>query len=238
MRGYGQFCPVAKASEILTERWTPLVVRELMCGSRRFNEIHRGVPLMSRGLLSQRLQRLIAEGVVERDATGDREAGCYRLTEAGEELGPIIVQLGEWGARWVRSHLGEQDLDATLLMWDMRRQVQPTRFPAGRVVVAFEFLDAPRSRRFWWLLSDHDAVDLCATDPGFEPDLRVRGSLQALTAVWLGDRPLQEELAAGRLEIHGSSRLRKRFPEWLALSPFAHVQPARTASAGGVTPSG
>lgn len=229
MRGYGQFCPVAKASEILAERWTPLLIRELMCGSERFNDIHRGVPLMSRGLLSQRLQRLVADGVVEHRTAPDGHGGTYRLTEAGAELAPIIMQLGEWGARWVRSQLGAQDLDATLLMWDMRRRVDPACFPSGRVVVAFEFLDTARNRRFWWLVSDHDGVDLCAVDPGFEVDLRVRGSLHSLTAVWMGDRRLDDELDAGRLELIGPPRLRRRFPDWLGLSAFAHVPPARQA---------
>ena len=233
MRGYGQFCPVAKASEILAERWTRLIIRELMSGSGRCTDIHRDVPLMSRGLLSQRLRRLIAEGVVEHRAAPGGGAASYHLTEAGEELAPIIVQLGQWGARWVRSHLGEEDLDATLLMWDMRRRVDPARFPPGRVVVAFEFLDTPRSRRFWWLLSDRDTADLCATDPGYEVDLRLRGSLQSLTAVWTGDRTLGAELGAGHLELRGPPHLRRSFPAWLGLSPFADVLPARAGGSAG-----
>lgn len=231
MKGYGQFCPIAKASEIVAERWTPLVLRELICGSSHFNDIHRGVPLMSRGLLSRRLQQLADAGLVERRCDPGGQHTEYRLTPAGRELEPLLMALGEWGARWVRSNLEKQDLDASLLIWDMQRRVRPERFPAGRVVVAFEFLDTPRNRRFWWLVSEHDSVDVCAIDPGFEVDLRLRGSLQSLTAVWTGSSALADELAAGRLELLGPARLRRRFPEWLALSPFAHVRPAETRTA-------
>jgi len=226
MKGYGQFCPIAKASEILAERWTPLVLRELVCGSTRFNEIHRGVPLMSRGLLAQRLRVLCDAGLVERRAASTGHGHEYHLTQAGSELEPLIFQLGEWGARWVRSRLTHEDLDASLLMWDIRRNARPARFPRRRTVVAFEFLDAPRARRFWWLVSENDEVDLCALDPGFEVDLRVRGRLPSLTAVWMGDRRFDDEIASGNLEVLGAQDLRQRLPEWLGLSPFAGIAPA------------
>lgn len=231
MKGYGQFCPIAKASEILAERWTPLVLRELVCGSTRFNDIHRGIPLMSRGLLAQRLRALVDAGLVERRVSEQGHGPEYRLTEAGAELRPLIFQLGEWGARWVRSQLDREDLDASLLMWDIRRNARPERFPARRVVVAFRFIDAPRNRRFWWLISDGREIDLCALDPGYDVDLHVVAELPALTAVWTGDRSLAAEREAGRIRLEGRRELRERFGGWLGTSPFAQVRPAEGATA-------
>jgi DNA-binding HxlR family transcriptional regulator len=124
MSGYGQFCPVATASEVLAERWTPLVVRELLCGSHRFNELQRGVPLMSRSLLAKRLRELERAGVIERRRSADGRGHNYHLTEAGEELRPIIMGLGAWGQRWARSELSRADLDPRLLMWDMQRNIE------------------------------------------------------------------------------------------------------------------
>ena len=129
MSGYGQFCPIAKAAQVLAERWTPLVLRELICGSTRFNDLRRGVPLMSSSLLSQRLKFLEQEGVIERRQAASGRGFEYHLTDAGRELEPLIMMMGEWGARWVRSRLEPEDLDVTLLMWDMHRTVRPEHFP-------------------------------------------------------------------------------------------------------------
>ena len=131
MSGYGQFCPIAKAAQVLAERWTPLVLRELICGSTRFNDLRRGVPLMSSSLLSQRLKFLEQEGVIERRQAASGRGFEYHLTDAGRELEPLIMMMGEWGARWVRSRLEPEDLDVTLLMWDMHRTVRPEHFPGA-----------------------------------------------------------------------------------------------------------
>jgi DNA-binding HxlR family transcriptional regulator len=180
MKGYGQFCPVAKAAEILAERWTPLVLRELTCGSTRFNDLRRGVPLMSSSLLSQRLKFLEQEGVIERRRARSGRGYEYHLTDAGQELQPLIRTMGEWGQRWVRSRFGPEDLDVALLMWDMKRSVRPENFPRRRIVVAFEFTEAPPNKSHWWLVSEQTEVDLCLNDPHGPTDLRRR-----LTA-WLG----------------------------------------------------
>lgn len=230
MKGYGQFCPIAKAAEILAERWTFLVLRELVLGSTRFNELRRGVPLMSSSLLSQRLKHLEREGVIERRPAGTGQGFEYALSAAGRELQPIIMQLGEWGARWVRSRLTDEDLDVGLLMWDMHRTVRPESFPPQRVVVAFEFTDVPRSRRQWWLLSEGDAADLCATDPGYEVDLHVTTDLRTMTAIWVGDLTLEAAIAAGRLEALGPVELRRRLGAWLGLSKLAAVKSMRPAA--------
>ena len=229
MKGYGQFCPIAKASEILAERWTLLVLRELILGSTRFNDLRRGVPLMSSSLLSQRLKFLERQGVIERRPAHAGNGFAYHLTAAGRELEPVIMQLGEWGARWVRSQLTAEDLDVTLLMWDMHRNVRPEHFPARRVVVAFEFTDLPHSKRHWWLVSEGSSADLCATDPGYEVDLYLTTDLRSMTAVWVGDLGLEAALGSGTLEVDGPSDLRRSLRAWLALSPLASVKNMRPA---------
>jgi DNA-binding HxlR family transcriptional regulator len=231
MTGYGQFCPIAKAAQVLAERWTPLVLRELICGSTRFNELRRGVPLMSSSLLAQRLRFLEQEGVVERRPAASGRGFEYHLTGAGRELEPLIMMMGEWGARWVRSHLEPEDLDVTLLMWDMHRTVRPECFPARRVVVGFEFKDVPQNKRRWWLVSEGTAADLCVTDPGYEVDLFLFADVRTMTAIWIGDVSLESALASGALEAHGPADLRRRLNSWLGLSAFAAIRTARPAPA-------
>ena len=175
-KGYGQFCPVAKAAEVLAERWTPLVMRELLEGSKHFNDLHRGVPLMSRSLLSLRLKQLEAVGAVER-RSGQR-GWEYHLTSAGNEISPIIQSLGEWGQRWYRSNFGPDDLDVGRLMWALRLTVRPEHFPPRRVTVQFDYADVPKNKRRWWVVSDRSDVDICPLNPGFEPDL-LRGDRSA-----------------------------------------------------------
>ena len=228
MRGYGQFCPVAKASEVFAERWTPLVVRELLNGSAHFNDLHRGVPLMSRTLLSQRLKQLEALGVVKRRVSP--RGPQYELTEAGCEFAPIVRQLGEWGQRWYRTSYAKDELDVRLLMWDLRRAVKPDVFPPGRVSVQFEFRDQPESRRRWWLVSDADGIDLCPTDPGFEIDLFITSDAKTLAQVMLGDETVRRALAKGRIELDGTRAFRHCFEQWLGLSQFAAVKSARRAA--------
>jgi DNA-binding HxlR family transcriptional regulator len=228
MKGYGQFCPIAKAAEIFAERWTPLVLRELFAGSTHFNDLRRGVPLMSSSLLSQRLKRLEAEGVIER-CPSETGHGCgYHLTAAGRELEPLLRTMGDWGARWVRSQLAADDLDVGLLMWDMRRRVRPDQFPGSRVVVEFEFRDVVQARRLWWLISEGSMVDLCMTDPGYEVDLFVLTDLRTMTAVWMGDTKLEQAVRSGQLEVHGSRQLRAKLGSWFGLSPFAAIDDQRT----------
>jgi DNA-binding HxlR family transcriptional regulator len=229
MSGYGQFCPVAKASEVLAERWTPLVIRELLCGSHRFNELQRGVPLMSRSLLAKRLRDLELAGVIERRPSGDGRGSEYHLTEAGEELRPIIMGIGAWGQRWARSDLSRADLDPRLLMWDMQRNIDTDALPPHRVVVRFRFTDAsPGLPRVTWLILDGDQVDVCYKDPGFEVDLVVAGRLRALIAVWMGDTSMSAVMRAGELQIEGTRRLADAFPTWLRRSIFAGVERPRT----------
>jgi DNA-binding HxlR family transcriptional regulator len=234
MKGYGQFCPVAKACEIVAERWTPLVLRELLCGSTRFSELQRGVPLMSRTLLAQRLRELEDAGVVASVPKARGRGREYRLTPAGEELRAIIVGLGEWGQRWARRTISPADLDAELLAWDMHRRLNVDRLPIQRVVVRFDLRGVPRhqpGRRTWWLVLSRPDVDVCLKDPGFEVDLAVDADLEALTRVWMGDMSLPAALREGLIRPDGPRELVRAFPSWFGLSPFAGVERPAGATA-------
>jgi DNA-binding HxlR family transcriptional regulator len=234
MKGYGQFCPVAKAAEIFAERWTPLVLRELISGSHRFSHLHRGVPLMSRTLLAQRLARLEDAGIVRSAVRTKGRGREYFLTPAGEEFRTLIEGLGEWGQRWARREVSADDLDAGLLMWDIRRRVNTDRLPERRVVVRFDFRAVPKTVRspatFWLVLEQRD-VDVCLKDPGFETDLFVDADLVALTKAWMGDVRLADTMRSGLVRVEGPTALVRAFPGWLALSGFAGVERPRAGAA-------
>lgn len=225
--GYGQFCTVARGAEVLCERWTPLVVRELLCGSRRFNDLHRGVPRMSTSLLARRLQTLESAGVVKRTAVG--KVWEYGLTEAGEELRPIVMALGHWGARWIGSRLRDDELDAGLLMWDIRRFVRLDEFAPRAVVVHFRLPDARDGERSWWLVVENGASDLCRDDPGRDVTLVVVATVRALTEVWSGDLTPAQALSAGDVQVDGDPRDAERFWRMLGTSAFA---PTRLQAVG------
>jgi DNA-binding HxlR family transcriptional regulator len=216
---YGQFCPVAMAAEIVCSRWTALILRELLCGSARFNDIKRGVPRMSPTLLSKRLKELEQAGIIE---TAEEQGGrVYRLTPAGEELRPVILQLGSWGQRWIESKLSLKNLDPSLLMWDIRRNLDPQPLPDRRCTIAFEYPELDAGRRHWWLVVERAGVDLCYTDPGYDIDLHIRCPLRSMTAIWMGLATIPREIEAGRLELLGDKAMAQTMQQWLKLSPFA-----------------
>ena len=219
MSSYGQFCPVAKAMELLDERWTLLVIRELLAGSTRFNDLRRGNPKMSPALLSKRLRTLERAGVVRRDVHDGRSS--YELTAAGEELRPIVEGLGSWGIRWIGS-LGEEDLDPHLLMWDVHRTIPLQAWPSGRTVVSFEYTDAPPRIAHWWLCVDGGEVDICDSDPGFDIAANVTTRLRTMIQLWRGDlrwpRALRDELVT----VSGVSA--REVPAWLGHMTLAAVE--------------
>jgi DNA-binding HxlR family transcriptional regulator len=223
MAGYGQFCPIAAAAEVLTERWTPLVIRELVYGSRRFNDIQRGVPLMSSSLLTKRLRTLEAEGVIE------HRGNEYVLTPAGEELRPLVELMAVWGERWVRRQISREDADAALLMWAIRRSVDTERAPAGRTTVHFRFTAVPKAKRCWWLVLEPPATDLCLTDPGYGTDLTVRSDPVALASVYMGDIALATALRRRAIVLEGPSHLVRGFPQWFGLSSLVGLERPRRA---------
>jgi DNA-binding HxlR family transcriptional regulator len=235
---YGQFCPVAKAAEILAERWTLLVVRELLAGSHRFNELRRGVPLMSPTLLSKRLRELERARIIERRPLETGRGFEYRLTLAGEELRPVVDLLGAWGDRWINHDIGPEDLDPALLMWDVRRRVDTSELPAEEAVVRFSFRGARSGRRWWWIVVDDGEVDLCVTDPGRDVDLTAWASLKAMTRVWIGHLAIEDALASGELALDGSAELARSLPRWIGVPSRAREREDRLtrlsrASSGG-----
>jgi DNA-binding HxlR family transcriptional regulator len=218
MSGYGQFCPVAKAMELLDERWTLLVVRELLLGSTHFNDLRRGVPKMSPALLSKRLKALTRAGVVERTEIDGRTS--YSLTACGQELATVVEALGTWGVRWI-GELGDEDLDPHLLMWDIRRGIPVDRWPMGRTTLAFRLdgVDVRASR--WWLVVADGRVDVCDFDPGYEVTASVRTSLRTLTQIWRGDRSWQRALLDGGVAVSGPADVRREVPSWIGQSSLA-----------------
>jgi DNA-binding HxlR family transcriptional regulator len=219
--GYGQFCPVAMAAEIVCTRWTALVLRELFAGSTRFNELRRGVPRMSPALLSKRLKELEQAGIIRRGDEKEPGAAEYRLSQAGQELRPVVEALGLWGQRWVESQVTLRNLDPSLLMWDMRRNLDPTPMPERRCTIQFLYCKLPPAQQNWWLVIDPPGTDLCSTDPGFEVDLFVESDLRTMTAIWMGLTTVEAESRAGRLHLTGDAVLRSSMQRWLGLSPFA-----------------
>jgi DNA-binding HxlR family transcriptional regulator len=225
--GYGQFCPISMAAEVFCTRWTALVLRELLSGSTRFTDLRRGLPKMSPTLLSKRLKDLEAAGVIVADARPDGNSD-YRLTAMGEDLRPLVMGLGIWGQRWVDSKLSLRNLDPSLLMWDMRRQINPKPLPRRRCTIHFLYPELSASDRKWWLVVDPGGVDLCSFDPGHEVDLLVSGSLRAMTSVWMGLTSLSAEVHAKRISLDGDPALARSMADWLGLSPFSR-EPRRVA---------
>ncbi len=224
--GYGQFCPTAKAAEVICERWTPLIVRELLCGCTRFNEIRRGVPGISTALLSQRLRELVRAGAI----VHNQQEGCYELTEAGRELWPIIESLGHWGKKWTGAKYRREELDPSILMMDMSRRLNPDALPQRKTVIHFEFRGAPaRMSDYWFVLGDCEP-DVCLIDPGFEVDLTVRTELRTMIAVWMGDTQMDTALRNREMELCGPPELRKQFPAWFQYNRFAAVPREETGT--------
>jgi DNA-binding HxlR family transcriptional regulator len=227
--GYKQFCPVAMASELLCTRWTMVLLRELVAGSTRFNDLRRGVPKMSPTLLSQRLKELEAAGVIERKAVkSEKGVFEYCMTKAGKDLGPVVEAVGYWGQKWVEARRSLENLDPSLLMWDMRRNLNPKPLPDRRTVIEFLYPELPVSKRFWWLVVEkHGEVDLCWSDPGFDIDLYVSTDLRTLTAIWMGLTTVAKERE--KIVLTGNLDIARKMQSWLGLSPFA-VERKRVAA--------
>lgn len=219
MSGYGQFCPVARAAELLGERWTFLIVRELLAGSHHFNDIHRGVPRMSRTLLSQRLRNLADTGVVTRRETRDGRIR-YELTEAGLELRPVVELLGAWGLRWLSGSPDDQEVDPSLLLWELRRTANRRGLGHRTVRIRFHFTDHPDFPSNLWEVSPDGRIEARGHDSHASVDLEVRASAFELAEVWLGRRSLAAEVADGRIELRGDDRLVGRFQQWLGRTPY------------------
>jgi DNA-binding HxlR family transcriptional regulator len=224
--GYNQFCPVAMAAEILGSRWTLVLLRELVAGSTRFNELRRGVPRMSPALLSKRLKDLEAAGIVTRSqVAGGPDLFEYRLTDAGQDLKPVIEAVGVWGQRWIETEASLENLDPNLLMWDIRRNIDPTPMPHRRHIIQVIFSDLKKAQRNWWLIvQPGQEVDLCSVDPGFDVDLYLSTDLRTMTEIWMGYTTINRAKREGRLNLTGNRQLEAAVGTWLTLSPFAKVE--------------
>jgi DNA-binding HxlR family transcriptional regulator len=221
MHEYGQYCPIAKAAEIFADRWTPLIVRELLHGVSRFNELERGLPGIPRSLLTKRLRRLEQAGVIVRHTTANGHAVEYHLTPAGRQLQTVVDVLGTWGAQWAFGDPQPDELDPLLLVWWMQRRVNVHLLPSRRTVVQFDFR-GERTGRYWLVLDPAD-VSVCLQPPGFDIDLLVSADIAALYRVWFGRTTLAEALRERSIELDGATALVRAFPGWFALSPFAEA---------------
>lgn len=221
MTKYGQYCPIARSVEILGERWTLLIVRDLLAGKQHFNELERGLPGISRALLADRLRHLQRVGVLERQSEANGRKTKYQLTPAGQELSQIVAAFTQWGAKWAFGEPDASELDPILLLWWMRDRVYMDRLPRRRVVVEFAF-QGP-SRYTYWLVMQPTDVSICLTHPGFEVDVQVTSDLTTLYKVWLGQITFSEAMRERRVELIASSALTRSFPRWFAWSPVAKV---------------
>lgn len=223
---YGQFCPVAKALEVLGERWSILVVRELLLGNTQFNRLHRALPRISPTTLSKRLAELEAHELIVRKRIPGQQGFEYQLTAAGRELYPAIVQLGEWGMRWARGRMSDGELDVGMLMADIERRVDGSKLPSGQTVLRFRFTDLDEFAD-WWVKIDGDEVELCLDDPGYDVDVYFTSNLRTMVEVWMGDVAISQARATGRLKIVGRSAYLRNLREWFRLHMLSGIRPAK-----------
>jgi len=220
-RGYGQYCPLALASELLCQRWTILVLSRVVDGCHRYSEIHRGVPQISPSLLTKRLVELEEAGLIQKVAVGgEKPTHEYRLTAAGRDAIAIIDQMAIWGQQWARD-MTEQDLDPAFLVWSMHLRMNTDAMPPGRTVLEFDFSGAPKDCSRFWIVCTDGSVEMCLKDPGLDVDVAVASDLLRFVEAWRGFRDLRGEIRAGRIRVHGSRDLASQLPEWLMLSGLA-----------------
>jgi DNA-binding HxlR family transcriptional regulator len=217
---YGQFCPIAKATEILGERWTILILRELLMGGRRFNELQRGLGEISPALLTSRLKSLEEQGLVARRRISGQRGHEYFPTPACEALLPVLIAIGEWGLLWVRDMLVEDDFDIDFLMYYLERSVDPEKLPGDQTVIRFQFTEL-REQRNWWLLVERSSVQICLTPPARDVDIYFTTTLRTMHDVWMGDRSYRDAVNAEDLIIEGEPALTRNVSSWLRPSVFA-----------------
>ncbi len=228
-KGYGQYCPLALATELLCRRWTILVISRLMDGCATFGEVQRGIPRISPSLLSTRLSELEHASLVRRSKMSGNNRFKYELTEAGNGLTGIVDQLAIWGQQWARDNEMD-DLDVAFLAWSMHLRIDSDSMPPGRTVMQFEFSGVPTDFRRFWLVNTDRKVDMCLKDPGFETDLVIKSDLRRFVETWRGFRDLSEEIRCRRICLSGPKDLKRAFPSWLMLSSLAQYQRKKVGS--------
>jgi len=219
---YNQFCPIAKACEVLEPRWTLLIMCEMWSGSSRFNEIRRGVPGMSPTLLSTRLKGMEENGLITREENSKNGNIDYKITDVGQELSPIVYALGKWAHKNVDANVTLEKLDAQLLMWNVRRKIDVSHLPKVRIIIQFIFPELAKEKQKYWLIAKPGfSVDLCTKDPGFDIDLCVTTDLKALTSVWLGLSHMNDEIEQKKIMLLGDKALASTINQWMIRSAFA-----------------
>jgi DNA-binding HxlR family transcriptional regulator len=226
MAEYGQFCPVAKASDIIGERWTVLILRELLLGTTRYNELLRGLARISPTLLSKRLKTLEGKGLIVRKRPSGQKSHEYYLTACGRELEPIIEHLAVWGMRWARGQLADSELDVEFLMVDLQRRLQTDRLPDGETVLCFTFNEL-ETFKTWWMVVYGNEVDLCTENPGKEVDLYINSGVRDMVKVWRGDLTLRKALREKLVRTQGNTYLIRSMPDWLGICLYADIKPVR-----------
>lgn len=223
---YGQMCPISKAAEILGERWTIHIVRELILGTTRFSDFQRTLSKISPTLLTRRLQQLEEAGLVMRRKVPGQRRTEYQPTAATKELEPVILGLGEWGMKWARGQMSDDELDVELLMYDLHRRIDASQLPGGRTVIKFHFPRLPKFAHWWIVLEGDGTRELCIHNPRREIDVEVVTDLRTMTEIWTGDVEIRHAKESGKLQLKGKAPLVRSFAAWLRPGLFSHVRPA------------
>lgn len=223
MKGYGQFCPVAKTAELIGEKWTLLILRELLLGTTRFNDFQRAMSRMSPTLLTKRLRQLEDGGIILRKKLSKQKGYEYRLTAAGKELSPLIEVLAVWGMRWTRGQLSDDELDVEFLMRELQRRIQTEQLPDGETIICLIFDELPKHKS-WWLIVNNGAVDVCTEDPGKEVDLFIHSSVRTLAEVWEGSLDIRTALHNELIKVHGLRHLINTLPNWFGVCLYKDVK--------------
>lgn len=226
---YRQFCPVAKAAEVLGERWTILIIRELLMGTTRFSDFQRALSQISPALLTKRLNQLQDCGLVIRKKLPEQRRTEYHLAPAGRDLLPVVAGLGEWGMKWARGQMSDDELDVELLMHDFSRRIDGTQLPGGRNVIKFVFNGLAKFAHWWIVLEEKGERELCVINPGKEVDVQLRSDLRTMTEIWAGDTLIPAAKKDGRLQLSGNPVLIRTLSSWLRIGTFAHVRPHSAA---------
>lgn len=226
MLEYGQFCPISKATEILGEKWTMLIVRELLLGATRFSQMQKGLGKISPTVLNKRLDTLQKVGLVVRRQVPEQRATEYQLTEAGRELYPIIFQLAEWGMRWARGQMTDEELDVEMLMGNVQSRIAPQKLPGGKTVIHFHYTDLDNYGD-WWIKVENEDVDLCVDNPGIDIDVNITTDLRTMTEVWMGDIPIRQARDSGKLKIVAPSAYTRDIKSWLGLHILSDIRPGQ-----------
>ena len=228
MVDYGQFCPVAKATELIGERWTILIIRELVLGTHRFSDFQRALSRISPSLLTKRLKELEKAGIIVKKTQQGRRGYQYFLTPAGRQLSPIIEHLATWGMRWARGQLTDRELDVEFLMWEIQRRLDTSALPDGETVLCFIFEELTRFKS-WWIVVGDNGVDLCTKNPGKDVDLYISSTVRTMVEIWEGDLGLKSALRKQLIRTNGNHQLARTLPAWFGICLYAHVKPGDPA---------